>query len=529
MSIALTAVLAVFVALPGPQGPPAAKALDSEVATRLLAGWPGLASSPGRKLVSVKAAAGSMGLGFIEFRFTDRGGTRTAVGFAAPSSMVAGSSRKVISESAGWALIEVVEDKTIDDVIESLRQSRVQANEAAAFGNLLSISGAETAYASANSNFFDLPSCLVAGATCLPPGPDRGVSFLDEGLASMSERAGYRYRFVSGPAAKAGAGKASPSSLTSFACTAVPSKAGETGELGLCRDDLGHVCATFDGAEPTVASGRCAYPCPAVGSSTLALQSASTPTRRAAARALGRMADPTSAAPLVSSLQSEGTAEVRLELADALRLVGGPDARAALFEALNDKDESVRLLVAKGLLKVVPAPSPAERRDILSVVRPLTSHPISGARAAALEVLGELGDGSDRALVAEGVKDKDARVREAAQDALKLIDQRTKAAAPWAPPANAVRVAGAVKMPTIVSKVEPEYPEEARARGASGIVVLEALIDVKGEVASAHIVRGVPGLDQAALDAVRQWVYEPTSVAGKRVPVIVMLTINFRP
>jgi protein TonB len=60
-------------------------------------------------------------------------------------------------------------------------------------------------------------------------------------------------------------------------------------------------------------------------------------------------------------------------------------------------------------------------------------------------------------------------------------------------------------------------------------VVLEALIDVKGEVAATRIVPGVSGLDQAALDAVRQWVYEPTFVAGKRVPVIVMLTINFRP
>ena len=59
--------------------------------------------------------------------------------------------------------------------------------------------------------------------------------------------------------------------------------------------------------------------------------------------------------------------------------------------------------------------------------------------------------------------------------------------------------------------------------------MLEALIDVGGEVAATRIVRGVPGLDQAALEAVRQWVYEPTSVAGKRVPVIVMLTINFRP
>jgi TonB family protein len=200
-----------------------------------------------------------------------------------------------------------------------------------------------------------------------------------------------------------------------------------------------------------------------------------------------------------------------------------------LFEALNDKDDNVRMVAAKGLVRARPAPSQEERREIVSVMRALVDHPLPVARAAALELLGELGEAADRAVVTEGLKDTDAGVRETAQVALKKIDQRIKAEAPWAPPPDAVRVAGAVKMPKIVSKVEPEYPEEARARGASGIVVLEALIDVEGEVAATRIVRGVSGLDQAALDAVRQWVYEPTSVAGKRVPVIVMLTLSFRP
>ena len=100
--------------------------------------------------------------------------------------------------------------------------------------------------------------------------------------------------------------------------------------------------------------------------------------------------------------------------------------------------------------------------------------------------------------------------------------------APWAPPANAVRVGGPIAMPDQLVRVEAEYPEEARRQGASGVVIVEAMIGLKGEIAAVHLVRGVKGLDQAALDAVRQWVFEPTSVGGKPVPVIATLTVNFR-
>ena len=83
-------------------------------------------------------------------------------------------------------------------------------------------------------------------------------------------------------------------------------------------------------------------------------------------------------------------------------------------------------------------------------------------------------------------------------------------------------------MPEQLVRVEAEYPEAARLQGASGIVIVEAMIGRKGEVAAVHILRGVKGLDDAALDAVRQWVYEPTFVGGKAVPVLVTLTVNFR-
>lgn len=79
-----------------------------------------------------------------------------------------------------------------------------------------------------------------------------------------------------------------------------------------------------------------------------------------------------------------------------------------------------------------------------------------------------------------------------------------------------------VPAPKRTKTVLPEYPAEAQAKGIYGIVIVELVIDVQGHVASARIVRTVPGLDEAALAAVKKWEYEITRVSGK--PVSVRLT-----
>ena len=61
----------------------------------------------------------------------------------------------------------------------------------------------------------------------------------------------------------------------------------------------------------------------------------------------------------------------------------------------------------------------------------------------------------------------------------------------------------------------------------SGVVILEAVIGVDGRVADAKVLRSIPLLDQAAVDAVRQWVYTPTLLNGVPVPVIMTVTVNF--
>jgi len=93
------------------------------------------------------------------------------------------------------------------------------------------------------------------------------------------------------------------------------------------------------------------------------------------------------------------------------------------------------------------------------------------------------------------------------------------------PPA---RVGGYIKEPRKLKDVAPEYPEEAKKARIQGVVILECTISPKGRVVEVKVTRGVPGLDKAAIEAVRQWEYSPTLVDGQAVPLIMNVTVNFR-
>lgn len=73
----------------------------------------------------------------------------------------------------------------------------------------------------------------------------------------------------------------------------------------------------------------------------------------------------------------------------------------------------------------------------------------------------------------------------------------------------------------------PVYPAAAQEARVQGIVVIEARVDESGNVSDTHVLRSIPLLDQAAIDAVKQWQYEPTLMNGAAVPVIVTVTVNF--
>jgi TonB family protein len=90
-----------------------------------------------------------------------------------------------------------------------------------------------------------------------------------------------------------------------------------------------------------------------------------------------------------------------------------------------------------------------------------------------------------------------------------------------------LRVGGSIGMPAKIKDVRPVYPPDARAAGVQGVVILEAVIDETGSVSSARVLRSIPLLDQAALDALRQWQFTPTLLNGVPVSVTMTVTINF--
>ena len=100
-------------------------------------------------------------------------------------------------------------------------------------------------------------------------------------------------------------------------------------------------------------------------------------------------------------------------------------------------------------------------------------------------------------------------------------------------PPDAPRPAGPVRMgdlpvpPTKIVDARPIYPEIARAARVEGTVVIEAMLDTAGRVTQSRVVKSVPLLDQAALDAVRQWRYRPSVYGGHPVAVLMTITIRF--
>src|SRR5262249_27605023 len=98
---------------------------------------------------------------------------------------------------------------------------------------------------------------------------------------------------------------------------------------------------------------------------------------------------------------------------------------------------------------------------------------------------------------------------------------------PPPPPPAPVRVGGAIKAPAKIRDAKPVYPPIAQSARVSGIVIIEATIGPDGKVKDAKVLKSIPLLDQAALDAVKQWQYSPTLLNNVPVPVIMTVTVNF--
>ena len=121
----------------------------------------------------------------------------------------------------------------------------------------------------------------------------------------------------------------------------------------------------------------------------------------------------------------------------------------------------------------------------------------------------------------------DAVAAKAEADAI-AAKEKAEAEAREKAKAEAVRVGGKIRPPTKVKDVKPVYPDAARSARVQGMVIVEATIGANGKVIDAKVLRSVPMLDQAALDAVKQWEFTPTLLNGKPVPVVMTVTINFK-
>jgi TonB family protein len=90
------------------------------------------------------------------------------------------------------------------------------------------------------------------------------------------------------------------------------------------------------------------------------------------------------------------------------------------------------------------------------------------------------------------------------------------------------RVGGMVQEARLIRSVPPVYPALARSTRVSGDVLVDALIDAAGHVTSAKVISGPVLLQQAAIDTVRQWKYEPARLDGQAVAMHLSVTVRFR-
>jgi TonB family protein len=67
----------------------------------------------------------------------------------------------------------------------------------------------------------------------------------------------------------------------------------------------------------------------------------------------------------------------------------------------------------------------------------------------------------------------------------------------------------------------------AKQAHIQGVVILEAVLDAQGQVESVRVLRSIPQLDRAAVEAVQQWHFTPARLNGQAVPVVMTVTVNF--
>jgi len=91
------------------------------------------------------------------------------------------------------------------------------------------------------------------------------------------------------------------------------------------------------------------------------------------------------------------------------------------------------------------------------------------------------------------------------------------------------RPGSGISPPSVIREVKPDYTEEGRRRNLEGDVVMEIVVRRDGSVGDVKLLQGLgAGLDQRAIDAVRQWRFSPAQRQGVPVDVIVEVAVEFK-
>lgn len=113
-------------------------------------------------------------------------------------------------------------------------------------------------------------------------------------------------------------------------------------------------------------------------------------------------------------------------------------------------------------------------------------------------------------------------------DAVLIVPPPRPVPPPTVEPRTPVRIGPGLISPVKTRHVPPVYPPLALASRTQGTVILEAVIAENGRVRDVRVLRSIPVLDQAAVEAVRQWEFTPTKLYGEPVPIVMTVTVNFQ-
>jgi protein TonB len=97
---------------------------------------------------------------------------------------------------------------------------------------------------------------------------------------------------------------------------------------------------------------------------------------------------------------------------------------------------------------------------------------------------------------------------------------------PQAPP-EPIRVGGQITPPRLMRRVNPEYPLFAERAKIEGTVILEATVGTQGRVRDVRVLRSHPMLAPSAIEAVKQWRYEPLVLNGRPHPFVLTVTVSY--